>query len=169
MDKQDALTKMASSKKPEFNWRPDQTSMADAAGLEIDHFALNPGGIRQARDWLHSRLQAHAVAQDIRAAFAVCLSELAMNLHDHATSRPSDFEIRLQCQDSGIELGLAARCASFAGPEEFRLQLCQANDDPLSLRGRGMAIVRHYFPAAEYRPAAGEEAMEVFILRRGLL
>ena len=127
-------------------------------------FAATLQGARSARLWLQDKLQQVVEDEAINSAFAVSLMELATNIVDHAPQPADRFEVKLMRRRGALRLVLTADTHSFASSEEFRDLLQQEVSDVLATRGRGLMIVGHFFPDAQYQPPLARNQPESYVL-----
>lgn len=142
--------------------RVDLVAMASSRSFPV---AL--ASARQARAWLAEVIAPDELAVAERQRFEVALTELITNLVQHTAPTPETFRLRCQVRKREVRVLLTARCHSFPDAQAFRAEL-QAREpdehDPFAESGRGLMMVRHYFPDARYTPPprpGGDECYEL--------
>ncbi len=127
-------------------------------------FAATHEGVRRGRLWLQQELKRLALDGGRIAGTCMSTAELCANLVDHASPQPVDFRIALRRSPGRLRIEIAAFSRSFSAPRQFRQLLMAEHTDILSVRGRGMSMVGHYFPSARYLPPASDDRPERFWL-----
>ena len=138
---------------------------ADAVRTE-QRFPLTLLGVREARHWVRGVLAAMHVDRADLDRVAVAVSELAVNLIEHARAEDSEFSLSIRDVANSAAVDLRAMSRSFASLDEFRAAARAPEDlDPLAEGGRGVYIVLHYFPDVQYAPSPSAAEPEVYTLR----
>ena len=130
-------------------------------------FECSVAGMAAAKAHVRKELSRLGLQERIINDFAMGVSELVMNLVDHGSPKTRHFQIRVAGDNSSPAVELYADGDTSTQDDDFVTLLARHAQppEPLSERGRGLAMILYSLPGTQVQDDAGAPGRRRFTLR----